>query len=192
MRALNKITLAAGAAALLLAAGQPALRADPIYGTISFDGVATTNTGNLANATAFTDIWAIVIPEETGDYSGVPVGTDVTFTPFSFSDSSVTPLWTFTIGSVTYSFEATSITVDVQNSTFLDVSGVGTADITGYDPTPGVWSITDTSTGGSPVFTFGSADSVPDATSTAALIAVGCVILAAGVLIRRGRQSPAL
>ncbi len=67
-----------------------------ITGDINFDGIAKTNTGNLATATSFTSISGVtVVPVEDGTYTGT-TGAPVTFTPFSFSAASVTPLWTFT------------------------------------------------------------------------------------------------
>ncbi len=60
-------------------------KATPISGDINFDGVAKTNTSNLATATSFTSISGVtVVPVEDGNYTGTS-GQTVTFTPFSFS-----------------------------------------------------------------------------------------------------------
>jgi hypothetical protein len=172
-------------------------RANPIIqGQINFDGVATTNNGTLATATSFATITSTyVVPGNTGTYSSVPLFTPVTFTPFTFSPfppGGVTPLWTFTVGSVSYWFDATSLTVDSQSAGFLNLSGSGWAYITGYTPTLGVWSITDTTPAGKPskhpTFTFG-ADSatLPDSGGTALLIGLGLAGIAAGMVAQRRR-----
>jgi hypothetical protein len=142
--------------------------ANYINGDIQFNGGATLNTGNLATATAFTSIFGpggpSTMPQvlgggtQTGDYAGVPDATLVNFQTFSFAiNAPVTPLWAFTVGTTAYSFDATSVTVAYQSSFFLDIVGTGTAHITGFNDTSGVWEVTDTGAGGTPVFTFGAA-----------------------------------
>jgi hypothetical protein len=72
-------------------------------------------------------------------------------------------LSTFTLGSVS---------VDVQNSTALNLSGMGTLTLDGYSPTPGVFELTANRSGAS--FTFsGSNAAVPDGGSTIALMGLG-------------------
>src|SRR5579862_3215743 len=114
-----------------------AAKATPITGSINFDGVAKTNTNNLSSATAFTSISGVtVVPFETGNYVGT-TGAAATFTPFSFSATAITPLWTFTIGAVTYSFNAVGpIQIVTQNANFLNIQGSGWATETGFDATP--------------------------------------------------------
>ncbi len=158
-------------------------KALPISGDINFDGVATTNTGSLATATAFTSISGVtVVPVEDGNYAGT-TGAPVTFTPFSFSAAGVTPLWTFTWGGITYSFDATSITIVSQKVGFLNLEGNGWAMETGFDATAGTWSITDTGT--KATVTFGSAATVPDSGATALLIGLGLAGVAAGLVAQR-------
>ena len=156
--------------------------ATPINGTVNFDGVATTNTGKLSDATAFTSISDVsVVAGNTGTYASVPVGTPATYTPFSFSAASVTPLWTFTYGGNVYSFDATSIHIVDQTAAFLNLNGNGFATINGVDMTPGTWSITDTHVGGGVVFTFGGSSAVmpatPDGGLTAVLLGLGLVAI---------------
>jgi hypothetical protein len=170
--------LAIGGSTNVVAAGY-------ITGDIQFNGGATLDTGNLATATAFTSIFGPGGPStqpqvlgggtQTGDYSTVPDGTLVNFSTFSFSAASVTPLWTFTVGSTVYSFDATSVTVAFQSSFFLDITGTGIAHITGFNDTSGVWDVTDTGAGGTPVFTFGAATDLsgnpaPEPSTTAMLL----------------------
>ena len=159
-------------AALALAGLSSTASAQFITGDIQFTGGATLDTGSLATATAFTQIFGpggsgtqpLVLGggTSTGDYAGVPDGTQVAFQTFSFGVSApqVVPLWSFTVGGTSYAFQTASITVAYQSAYFLDISGTGTATITGFLPTAGNWSITDTGTGGTPVFTFGAATDV--------------------------------
>jgi hypothetical protein len=172
-------------------------KADPmITGGLNFDGLATVNTGNLGTATAFSSIYDVyVFPGSTGSYASIPpFAGPVTFTPFMFTAPGVTPLWTFTLGSVTYSFDATTIHVVAQSSGGLLLEGAGWANITGYASTHGTWSIDDTSTPGGPVgvFNFGAdSASVPDSGGTALLIGLGLVGLGAGMVAQRRRHAKA-
>jgi len=171
---------------LLAVSGSNAVGATYINGDIQFNGGATLDTGNLATATAFTAIFGpggpLTQPQvlgggsQTGAYAGVPDNTPVSFSTFSFaSSSSVTPLWSFSVGGTSYSFDATSVTVAHQDSYFLDITGTGTASITGYLDTSGVWEVTDSGAGGTPVFTFGAATDLsgnpaPEPSTTALLL----------------------
>jgi hypothetical protein len=183
-------------AGLLLAGISGTAHAQFINGDIQFTGGATLDTGNLATATAFTQIFGPGGPgtmplvlgggTATGDYASVPTGTQVAFQTFSFAPGGpVTPLWTFMANGNTYSFDATTITVAFQNQFFLDIQGTGTATITGVDnftPTPGTWEITDTGVGNVPVFTFGAATDVggnpaPEPSTTVLmLVFAACIV----------------
>jgi hypothetical protein len=155
------------------------LQAGPITGSINFDGIDTTNTGKLGNASSLATITQTsTYPQELGSYAPVPAGTPVTFTPFSLTAAGVTPLWTFTSGGLTYSFDATSIAIVDQSNGFLDLSGNGMASITGFTSTPGTWSITDTAVGNERTFAFGEetnidSPTVPDSGMTALLLGLG-------------------
>lgn len=165
----------------------------PINGDISFVGKLELD-DTLANATEILGFSAPVsgMPNnpnddpvvqygsQTGAYSAVPAGTPAAWQPFVFSppDASVLPLWTFTIGGITYSFDALSVMVDQQDSTALHLSGSGIARITGYEDTAGTWSITSTEQNGA-TFTFGGSTSaisnVPDGGATFVLLAFGVI-----------------
>jgi|CZKI01.1.fsa_nt_gi hypothetical protein len=167
-------------------------KANPIItGGLNFDGLATTNSGDLLNATAFSSIYDVyVFPGSTGSYASLPLfAGPVTFTPFSFSAAAVTPLWTFTVGSVTYSFDATSIMVVAQSKGGLLLEGNGWASITGYQTTLGSWSIDDTTTTHkSAIFNFGAdTAALPDSGGTALLIGLGLAGVAAGMVAQRRR-----
>jgi hypothetical protein len=164
--------LACGAVAMMIAASfnLSAKAQGYIDGTISFDGGATFDLP-LGIATKFTSIFGLGVgglPQvlsATGDYATtvptVPMGTPANFTPFTFipSPGSSFPLWSFSYGGINYSFQADAITFLYQNSMFLNISGTGTAGITGFLDTPGTWSIVDTGVGSS-VITFGNATQV--------------------------------
>jgi hypothetical protein len=171
-----------------LAVGVVCAQAQPlITGEISFSGGATLN-GLLNNATAFTSIFGpggpgtgdpLVNSGATGSYASVPVGTPVSFTPFTFNPAPVSPfqLWSFSNGSSTYSFEVTSVVISRQLPTFLNIQGNGVAYITGHTPTLGTWGITDTGSAG-PVFSFGNVTMVPEPTA-ALLFVFGSIALIA-------------
>lgn len=189
----NKITTLALAAFVAATLAGTSLQAGPITGSINFDGIATSNTGHLGTATAFSSITDVVTePGELGTYSVVPTGVAATFTPFAFTAADVTPLWTFSFAGNTYSFNATSVAVISQSSHFLDLSGNGYAYLNGLDKTAGTWSITDT--GGKPTFTFGEATvaAVPDQGATGLLLAAGVGLLGIGLWLKRKRATVAL
>jgi hypothetical protein len=159
------------------------VQAIPIVGDISFGGSYTVDNPNLTIATKFiTFSSVIVIPIEHGDYVGT-AGNSVTFTPFTFSPPTtpVVPLWTFTIGPTTYSFNALTMTVPYKSSSLLDIQGTGTAYITGRDPTPGIWNVTANKAGAS--FSFSSSAAVPDGGTTVLLL--GAALSALGLIKRR-------
>jgi hypothetical protein len=79
---------------------------------------------------------------------------DFTFTPFA---GPVVPLWTFTSGPTTYSFDLTSVTAAFQDSTQIGLSGAGVLHVTGLGDTPADWDFTGNS--GGTLFSF-SADNV--------------------------------
>jgi hypothetical protein len=154
----------------------------PSGSSISFIGGATLN-GPIASATGYSTIFSTsVLPgAQMGAYGGVPDSTAVTFSPFTFSPSptSAFQLWTFTVGATTYSFEvdANSVSVAQQDATFLNITGTGEAQITGYSDTPGTWSLTDTGLGSAPVFTFGASTTVVPEPSAAMFLGLGGFLL---------------
>jgi hypothetical protein len=179
-----------------------AAQAQVFTGSISFVGGATIN-NPIPNATIFTSFYGpggigtnpqVQGGQETGAYAGVPGGTSVAFTPFTFNPApSPFQLWSFTLGGgtnvTTYSFEITSETTDTQNAYaggfgFLNIGGQGTASITGYAPdTTATWSITGTTANDASVtITIGSAvNGVPEP-STVPLIVTG--LLMCGLVFR--------
>jgi hypothetical protein len=187
------ITYSFGVIALMASGLTLAAQATPIQGTIDFDGAATLN-GPIGSATGFTSILGTTGPssnptvidgDQTLDYSTVPGGTAATFTPFAFDGSQTVPftLWTFLVGSTTYDFIINSIdqSQTVQTSKGLLITGAGTAQITGFSDTSGIWTITDTTANPNTVHvTFSSSvnvDAVPEPASG------GIILIGLGALV---------
>jgi hypothetical protein len=171
-------TIIAVAAATMLT---PNLHAQDITGSIGFGSLGASITGgSFASATSFTptDPFANA---ETGVYTGVPVMTPVTFSGFQFNSSVVpsSPLWTFTIGATTYSYDATSISSSYNSALQQwDIGGTGVAMVTGYTPTDGTWNVNLSESGSTIVFDSSAAvTAVPEA-STLALMGSGIMFLA--------------
>lgn len=170
------------AGVLLLAFALTAsVKAIPINGSIGFSGIfSTDNNSNFTAATQFTSFTSTSVLGTSGDYAIVTDGTAVTFTPFSFSASGVTPLWSFGYGPLTYSFDATTVSVTTTTNSII-AEGAGYAYITGFDATPGTWIITSNGAGAS--FTFSASSTVPDGGTTALLVGLGLVGM--GLFVRR-------
>jgi hypothetical protein len=148
----------------------------PIDGSINFSGILSYSGGTKANpatastATGIDFLGAYVATGGTGAYAtipgipylpGYPIGyTPVTFTDFSFSSSSVLPLWKLTtINGVNYSFDMTSFTVDRGGNT-LSIFGSGMLHADGFDNTIGDFILT--TQGGSSIVSFSAASAVPE------------------------------
>jgi hypothetical protein len=135
-----------------------AVEAAPIVGDITFAGKASPTGGpqppfwNTSTGGTFTNPWKVV--SGTGDYSSVPTGTS---SPPVTMASSLTwgsgsgavnipiagNLWSFTVGAITYTLQAASITNINRPSGGIEISGVGTLTITGggtnFSPTKGTF-----------------------------------------------------
>jgi len=170
-----------------------------ITGNIQFTGGVTVNTGNLTTATAISSYSSLSVQAfaETGSYLPLNLGggvgqngiTALSFTPFSFGgnvlgpSNPLIPLWTVTLSGITYSFDANSVTIATQNSGFLNLTGTGTAHITGFQDTAGTWTITDTGSSG-PTFTFGaSSTAVPDGGTT--MVLLGAALSGLGLIRKK-------
>jgi hypothetical protein len=191
----NSIKLAAAVAALL-GVGTVA-QATPITSHIDISGTVTLTGGStLATATGLSLGSGVTISADDTSYSKVPSGTAVTtWSPLVWSPTAnvpINPLWSFTYGLWTYSFDATSITVDEQTSDQLELSIGGFANITGflspYAPNArasGLLIINDTSDSGVYTFNFYDPSSiapVPDGGTTVGLLGMA---LSGIALLRR-------
>jgi hypothetical protein len=180
-RTLNTIPIIWAAAFFAVALTGPAAQANEISGSIGFGSLGVTLAGgtNLATSKSFS-LSDPFVTTETGVYSAVPILTPVTFSGFQFNPpvSSVTPLWTFSIGNMEYSFDATTVSsyYDAPLNQW-DIGGQGIAMVTGYTATPGTWNVNLSQSGASVVFdsSEGSTPSVPDGGSTLLLLGGGFV-----------------
>jgi hypothetical protein len=182
-------------------------QATTINGTITFNG---TLTAQILNGGTIDGInWgppANTVSTVDGDYSSVPIGTSTTFTNFQWNSStlaitspSITPFveWTFTIGSTTYDFildtplttgTITHTKVGRTNVWSVNVLGSGTAQITGFEDTVGVFTVS--GTGNAAHLSFDASgiadgDPVPDGGSAVALLGIALTGLE---ILRRKRR----
>ena len=184
-------------------------QATTINGTITFNGTLTAQI--LSGGTIDGINWgppANTVSTVDGDYSSVPIGTSTTFTNFQWNGStlaitspSITPFveWTFTIGSTTYDFildtplttgTITHTKVGRTNVWSVNVLGSGTAQITGFEDTVGVFTVS--GTGNAAHLSFDASgiadgDPVPDGGSAVALL--GIALTGLEVLRRKRRCS---
>jgi hypothetical protein len=161
----------------------PSLQANEITGSIGFGSYGVNIVGpDLADASSFT-VTDPFISQESGAYTSVPLATPVTFNGFQFNPPvpSVSPLWTFSVGAINYSFDATSVT-NYYDATLRqwDIGGSGLAMVSGYSATPGTWNVNLSQSGATIVFDSSAAasPSVPDNSSTMLLLGGGFMGLA--------------
>jgi len=155
----------------------PKTDAGPITGSIDFAGVVTFDTMSLATATQVQTWNSSFVLQDSGDFSSIAPGTNVTMAaPWIFNPSTATPsLWSV----AGFKFDLMSSVIVSQTSTFLNITGLGTISGNGFDPTPGTWSFTSSDANGSPQSTFGfqtQTTAVPEP-STLALLGAGVAAL---------------
>jgi len=116
--------------------------------------------------------------------SGSTYATPGLFNNFTFNTPvvPVNPLWSLEIGGVIYSFEALTMTAtyDAGQNAWA-IGGSGTATVTGYATTGGIWDLTLSQSGSS--FGFTSNTTVPDGGLTVALL--GGALIGLQVLRRK-------
>jgi hypothetical protein len=200
MKNMNKLAILASVAVASTVVMQQA-QANSITGFVAMSGGITLNSDSLASATSGT-FETVPTPDVTGgdgSYLGT-VGATVTWTgstlTFGSGSESITPLWTFSSGGETFSFNLSTITgySVTGGDTVADLTGTGTLTGTGgttYTPTAGTFSLSiDDVTGGASgqaSFGFASSDSaVPDGGLTVALLGGSLIALQA---FRRKIQS---
>ena len=156
----------------------PEAQARPIIGDIDFSGVVTFDTISLATAKQVTNWNTSFVTRDTGDFSGIGLGTHSVMSAWTFNPSTATPaLWS--VGGFT--FNLTSSAIVGQSAVFLNISGIGTISGNGFDPTPGLWSFTSSNSNGTNNATFSfqaNTVAVPES-STVALLASGALALIA-------------
>ena len=192
----SKIIVAIVAATAL---GLGAAQATQINGTVGFTsatnhpggpGGGIVNNGGGSFTLNFNN--PLSVNFGTDDYSGVPIPTDVNFSPITFQNGvgltgTNVPEWTFTVGTgstaVTYSFDLLSLSVasfhdgGVGKPSGLNLMGDGIAHITGFEDTEAIFALE--ATGNHLSFAIlqpsNTAVPAPDAGSTVALLGIGLI-----------------
>jgi hypothetical protein len=179
------------AVSLLLVAG--AASAAPIQGDVTFfgawearaaDGTTTVAIGDAAHIAFVGDAF---VSQAIGDFAGA-AGVPVLYTSFTFDPFAgpIAPLWTFEVGGVTYSFNLENITLGMQTSTQLTLTGTGTVYAAGFDDTEFNWTFSGDSTGALLSFSASGFNvSVPEP-SVVGLLGLGLIAMGAVGVRRRG------
>jgi hypothetical protein len=190
MKLIKSIT--AGVTAIVVASGLAvSAQATQINGTVGFTSAPNLSGGTLVNngSGSFTLNFnnPLHVNFGTDDYMTVPIPTDVTFTPITFKNgggltSTNTPLWTFTVGATTYSFDLLSLstaTFHNGNPSALTLMGDGMAHITGFEDTKAIFALE--ATGNHLTFAIlqpsNTAVPTPDAGSALALLGIGLIAI---------------
>ena len=158
-------------------------QAVPVNGYLYFGGTVTLDSTTLNSATQVATWNNVFVTGGTSDFSGIPVGSNVTMSgPWTFNSGPHPVLWT--VGGFT--FDLTYSTIIYQTPTFLNVSGPGIVSGNGFTPSTADWAFT-ISTDGTPHgnrqfdFTaqiFAEHPHAPDTGATVALLGVAFVGLA--------------
>src|SRR4051812_3012351 len=143
--------------AAVLAGSSAMATSIPINGTIDFAGgfsladSANNPTSDFTVATKFSSFDNVHVDHNgTGAYLAVPaLTTGVTYNGFTFdpinASTPLTPLWSFTLTGVTYSFDLTSFVVDTRSQTSIHLIGTGIAHIDNglgtFADTQGTWDL---------------------------------------------------
>lgn len=168
-------------------------QAIPINGSVEFFGSGTPSGSSPGSPTTivFTNPWKTL--SGIGIYAGVPFGTAVTFTDFSFTGDgtgaalvgSVTPLWAVSFGGINYAFDLLALTNGHTATGSMSFTGTGTAHATGFDDTFATWAIQ--GSGNNFAFTIStstttSVGGVPEGGTTVALFGIALLVI---VVLRR-------
>jgi hypothetical protein len=173
-------------------------QAIPINGSVEFFGSGTPSGSSPGSPTTivFTNPWKTL--SGIGIYAGVPFGTAVTFTDFSFTGDgtgaalvgSVTPLWAVSFGGINYAFDLLALTNGHTATGSMSFTGTGTAHATGFDDTFATWAIQ--GSGNNFAFTIStstttSVGGVPEGGTTVALFGIALLVI---VVLRRQLRLP--
>jgi hypothetical protein len=158
-------------------------QADPITGAVEFFGSASASgPSGPPDTIHFTNPWHTLAT--TGSYNVVLTGTDTTFSDFSFIGDGAaatllgpdTPVWTFTFGSRTYSFDLLALTNGHVEAGSMAFTGTGIAHITGFDATPASFALQGAGTGFDFTLSSSTTATIPEG-STTALFVLGLVLV---------------
>jgi hypothetical protein len=159
-------------------------QAVPITGAIEFFGSSTASgPSGPPDTIHFVDPWHSVAA--TGSYAVVLTGTNTTFNDFTFIGDGVaatligtdSPLWTFTIGATTYSFDLLALTDGHVDAGSMGFTGSGIAHITGFDDTPVSFALQGAGTGFNFTLSSSTTVGVPEGGTTAVMLALGLVLV---------------
>jgi len=152
-----------------------------MVGELGFVGSFSPDSTPLSTATALTFPSASIVGA-TGDFDGITLGA-LPFTGFTFSPALLPnplPLW----NQDGFSFDMTSVSIDLQTDTNLLLSGAGTLKGAGFTDTPGRFNFTGNTLGALFTFSAGNANDVAHAPEPTSLLVWGGLI-AVGLMVRR-------
>ncbi|HEY1788557.1 MAG TPA: VPDSG-CTERM sorting domain-containing protein [Verrucomicrobiae bacterium] len=197
----SKLGIVTGIAAAILAA--TAVQANTITGDIGFLGFSSASTSGGVTTFSPDNPWVVL--GGTDNYS-LTAGALATFNSISYTGTGsaakltapVDPLWSFSLFGTTYSFDLTSLLSAEVNANSVDLSGTGTALISGYSPTAATWSLEGSganeefeidfsATGTGSGSGTGSGQNVPDGGTTAAML--GLALGACGLFARKFQRA---
>lgn len=159
-------------------------QAVPITGAIEFFGSASASSPSGPPSTIhFVDPWHSLAA--TGSYAVVPFGTATTFNDFTFIGDGAaatlmgtdSPIWTFTIGATTYSFDLLALTNGHVDTGSMAFTGSGIAHITGFDDTPVSFALQGAGTGFDFTLSSSTTAGVPDGGTTVIMLGLGLVLV---------------
>ena len=156
-----------------------------ITGAIQFFGsTVASGPSGPPDTIHYVDPWHTVAA--TGSYAVVLTGTNTTFNDFSFIGDGTaaaligtdSPIWTFSIGATTYSFDLLTLTDGHVDAASMGFSGTGIAHITGLEDTPASFALEGDGTG----FNFQlssstTAATTPEGGTTVIMLAFGLVLV---------------
>lgn len=203
---MTRIPLIAGAAILALGLSSEA-HAAPIEGGIGFGGDFTSTDANDGGGNLTIDLSeaAYIITNDAttsvknvaGDLTAIPLNTFVdSYADFNVDGTNLTdPFWQVSFGGTTFSLTLDNINTDFSSENSLVLSGTGTMNGTGFDPTPALWNWTGNRTGSGDltVQTFSDSSTTdfdpPEVPEPATLGVLSVGLIGLGFAARRRRKS---
>ena len=170
MNSFKKVLLGVAALAFGTAMSVSSAQAGMISGGVGFVGAYTPSGGATLGTATGIDIVFANVATTSGDFTSLAIGSAVAHNNFVFNPATVpvNPLWT----AGAFSFNLTTINVDSQSNTQLNLSGTGTFLNAAFDATPGDWVFTANSSGGGQ-FTFSASQSAVPEPGTMLLMGSG-------------------